>query len=311
MKKLNIKGLLILTGMLCFGMSALRAQSVRETTRSELPAFSRIVLGGDFNMEIRYGKQYQARLGVEELFAEYVRFRVEDSTLTVFMDERRVPVEIKRLFRGKDSASPSFRLVVTMPETLRSLELTDRAVLLEADDLVVASSSALELRATDNARIAGFAPGASRIRIDLDKRAAADLHANCDSLRVRLAGNASLTLEQHVLVSDIEISGGAELVLTGEAQRMDVQAKGFSKSILNGTAADVRYRLSGSTNVNAVNLETRIARSEQNGLCTLTQSASGDLYVDLAAGSTLVYLNDPAIHVLGVKNATLIPYDRK
>ena len=300
----------VFIGILCLGAPALRAQSVRETTRSELPAFSRIELGGEFQAEIRYGKQYQAHLGVETLLADYVRFEVADSTLSVVLDERRVPVEVKRLFRGQDAGSPSFRLVVTMPETLRSLRLTGRAALLAADDLVV-DPSGIGIAVTDNARIAAFALRAERVDINLDKRAEASLQAVCDSLQVRLSGSASLQLEQHARTADIGVAGSSALVVSGEVQRLALQARGASKSILNGTAPMARYQLSGTSNVNAVNLESGVARAELSGLCTLLEAASDDLFADLSSGSTLVFLNDPAIHVLGVKNATLIPYDRR
>ena len=310
MKPLYHRGLSVFIGIFCLGLFGLRAQSVRETARPDLPAFSAISLGGDFKLELRYGKQYQARMGVEELFADYVQFQVVDSTLTVSIDERRVPMEIKRLFRGKDASSPSFRLIVTMPETLRSLRLADRAELLAAEDLVVAPSG-IEIAATDNAGIAAFALESRSVDIRLDKRAGVSLHVRCDSLHVRLAGSASLELEQNSRIAEIESAGSASLVSAGGTQRLLVQAKGSSKSIFNGSAPVVRYTLSGSANVNAVNLEVEVARAELNGLCTLTEAAERDLFADLSAGATLVFLNEPALHVLGVKNATLIPYDRK
>lgn len=310
MKPLYHRFLPVLTGMLCLGVFGLRAQSVRETTNSGLPAFSRIALGGNFQMELRYGKQYQARLGVEELFAEYVEFRVVDSTLTVRMDERRVPVEVRRLFRGKDAASPSFRLVVTMPETLRALHLTDQAALLAAEDLVVAPSG-IEIRATDNARIAAFALAADRVSVELDKRAEASLQVRCDSLSVRLGGSSTLELAQDSRVSEIEGAGSSSLVMSGETRRLALQARASAKIILNGTAPMMRCQLSGSAHVNAVNLGTEVTRSEQSGFSTLIEAASRDLFVDLSSGATLIFLNEPAVHVLNVKNATLIPYDRR
>ena len=134
MKSLNHKILFLLIGMLALSMLPMRAQSVRESVREALPAFSSISLGGDFSMEIRYGKQFSARLNVEDIFAEYVRFNVADSTLTVELDERKVPMDVKKRFRAKDG-NATFRIIVTMPEYLRTLRLQDRATLLAADDL--------------------------------------------------------------------------------------------------------------------------------------------------------------------------------
>ncbi|MCR4823886.1 MAG: DUF2807 domain-containing protein [Bacteroidales bacterium] len=258
-------------------------------------------------MEIRYGKQFQARLDVEELFAEYVRFNVADSTLTVEMDERKIPMDVKKMFRGKDGA-PAFRIIVTMPEYLRTLRLQDRAVLLGADDLVVAASG-LDITVTDNARIASFSLGASRVYVGLDRKAEANMKISSDSLSVRLGGSASLTLEQHALSSAIDVSGTASLLLKGSAKSMDINAKGSSKSILNGVVPQLRYQVSGMANVNAVNLESEKARVTMSGLCTLVQAASDELEVDLSSGSTLSFLHSPAIRVLQVKNASMHPYE--
>ena len=293
--------------MLALGAFPSRAQSVRESVREALPAFSSISLGGDFSMEIRYGKQFSARLNVEDIFAEYVRFNVADSTLTVELDERKVPMDVKKRFRAKDGTA-TFRIIVTMPEYLRTLRLQDRATLLAADDLVVAASG-VDIRVTDNARIAQFAFGGSRVNLEMDRKAEASLNISCDSLKVLLGGSASLTLEQHALASLLDVSGSAELLLKGAAKSMDFSAKGSSKSILNGVVPAVSYQVSGMANVNAVALEAERAQVVMSGLCTLVQSASEELTVDLGTGASLSFQNQPAIRVVQVKNASMLPYE--
>ena len=283
-------------------------QSVRETVHEDLPAFHCIELGGDFALDIEYGKQYRMRLSVEELFADYVMFSALDSTLAVTLDERRVPTEVRRLFRGKEA--PVFRVSVTMPETLRSLELDGRSVLLSADDLVVDPDS-FELRVTDNARVASLAFGSGRVALTLDKKADVDMSVTCDSLSVSLAGTADLDLTHHTQVSAFETSGSSTLAVKGETGLLKLNSRGFSKSILNGEAPVVRYKLANSSQVNATLLEVKRAFVEMSGLGSLTQAASEELSVDLSAGATVYFLNDPAIRVIYLKNASLIPYDRK
>ena len=283
-------------------------QSVRETVHEDLPAFHSIELGGDFALDIEYGKQYRMRLSVEELFADYVMFSALDSTLAVTLDERRVPTEVRRLFRGKEA--PVFRVSVTMPETLHSLELDGRSVLLSADDLVVDPDS-FELRVTDNARVASLAFGSGRVALTLDKKADVDMSVTCDSLSVSLAGTADLDLTHHTQVSAFETSGSSLLAVKGETGLLKLNSRGFSKSILNGEAPVVRYKLANSSQVNATLLEAKRAFVEMSGLGSLTQAASEELSVDLSAGATVYFLNDPAIRVIYLKNASLIPYDRK
>ena len=311
MKRLNHRLLLVLIAIAASGSLPLSAQRVRATVKDELPAFSRIVLGGEFSLDIRYGKQYRARMAVEELFGDYVQFSVADSTLTVTMDERKVPGEVRKLFKGKDSRSPEFRIEVTMPETLRELALDGRAALVAADDLVF-DDSCVSVKLSDNARIASVAFKADRIRLSLDRKADATLSVACDSLYVTLAGGANLDLTHRTAASAFAVSGSASLLVRGETGLLKLDAKGFSKSILNGKAPVVRYRIGTSSQVNAVSLDNARAFAEVAGLnSSLTTAATDELTVDLGTGATVYFLNDPTLRVLYLKNASLIPYDRK
>ena len=300
--------LVILFGALV--SAPLFGQSVRETDHRDLPAFHSIELGGDFSLDIEYGKQYTVRLSVEELFADYVLFSVLDSTLAVTLDERHVPAEVRKLFRGKDASTPVFRINVTMPESLRSLKLSSRAVLLSADDLVV-DSDRFQLQVTDNARVASLAFGSGRVALALDKKADVRMSVTCDSLSVVQAGTANLNLTQHTDVSAFDMSGSSTLEVKGETGLLKIDSRGFAKSVLGGEAPVARYKLANSSQVNATLLESTRAFVEMSGLGSLTQAASEELSVDLTGDATVYFLNDPSIHVIYLKNASLIPYDRK
>ena len=310
MKTLNNKLLGFITLFLALSFAQLSGQSVREMHLEELSAFHSIELGGDFALDIEYGKQYRVQLSVEELFADYVMFAVLDSTLAVTLDERNVPAEVRKQFRGKDAVRPVFRINVTMPETLRSVKLDSRAVLLSADDLVVDPAS-FALQLSDNARVASLAFGSGRVSLTLDKKADAKVSVTCDSLSVRQAGTANLELTHHTQVSAFELAGSSTLNVKGETGLLKLNSVGFSKSILGGEAPVVRYKLANSSQVNATLLESSRAFVEMSGLGTLTQAASDELTVDLSGGATVYFLNDPAIHVTYLKSASLIPYDRK
>ena len=100
--------------------------------------------------------------------------------------------------------------------------------------------------------------------------------------------------------------------MRGETGLLKLDAKGFSKSILNGKAPVARYRIGTSSQVNAVSLENARAFAEVAGLnSSLTTAATDELTVDLGTGASVYFLNDPTLHVLYLKNASLIPYDRK
>ena len=309
MNSLIYKTLIVATAIVALAISPGRAQTIQRV-EDALPEFGRIAVGGDFVLEVRYAKQYSATLQIEELFADYVQVAVEDSTLTVSVDERRVPADVRRLYRGRDALPPVFNLRVTMPETLSYLRLSDRASLGRVDELVIHPDE-LGIRVTDNAVISGLTTDARRVSLDLDKRANVSMRADSDTLFVRMAGNSTLMLEQHSKRAVVNAVSNASLTLDGETEEMTVSVKGTTKTILNGQAGKVKYEMANSSSVNAYSLQSGEANAVLSGICTLYDATEKDLTVDLSHGATLIFLNSPAIHVENIRNSSLIPYEKK
>lgn len=284
------------------------SQSLRDVEKDNLPVFTGITLGGEFTLEIRYGANYSAKLTTEEMLADFVLFGVSNGKLSVTVDERKIPAEVKRLFRGKNS--PTYRLIVTMPEGLRSISLEDKAVLLSAEDRVF-SPEGFELSMKESSRLSTLTFATDQLSVKMERKAEATLDVTCDSLAVDMSGSSSLTLTQHTAKAGYNLAFNANLVVNGEAERLSISSKGTSKAILNGTAPEASFNVTNASNVNAVNLEVEQARVVMSGLCTLTQAATHDLFVNIGSGSTLVFKNEPAIHILNVKSASITPYDKK
>lgn len=306
--KYRILGVLI--GIITLASVPVCAQTVTQLVPENLPAFDRISLGGDFALDLKYGKQFRVQVNVEELYADYVLLAVEDSSLNVSVDDRRVPGDVKRLYHNKDASQPVFRVSVTMPETLSYLRLAENAFLSSADDLVF-NPDEFALRTTDNARTASFTVPSRRVSLDMDKKSEAQMRSDADTLFVRMAGNSNLTLEQHGKSTVVNTQANTSLEMDGETDELEVHVKGTSKVILNGGAGTASFEMANSTNVNAISLECREAHAVMNGICTLSLSVTDDLYVDLSHGANLYFLNEPNVHVQYIKNSSLMPYDRK
>ena len=288
----------------------MRAQAVTRLEPEGTVSFDRISLGGEFALDLHYGKQFRVQVDVEVLYAEYVLLAVADSSLTVSVDDRRVPGDIRRMYRNRDAYKPVFRVSVTMPESLSYLRLADNASLAAADELVF-NPDEFALRTTDNARTASFTVPSRRVSLDMDKKSEAVMRCDSDTLFIRMAGNASLAMEQHVRTTVVNSVANTSFQLDGETEGLDVHLKGTSKAILNGHADHVSFEMANSTNVNAISLECREARAAMNGICSLSLSVTDDLYVDLTHGANLYFLNEPNVHVQYIKNSSLMPYDRK
>ena len=297
-------------GIFALALLPLCAQTVTRLEPEISSAFDRISLGGDFALELHYGKQYHVQVDVEDLYAEYVLLAIADSSLTVSVDDRRVPGDVRRLFRNREASQPVFRVSVTMPESLSYLRLSDNASLASADDLVF-DPDEFGLRTTGNARTAVFTVRSARLSLDMDKKSDVQMRSESDTVFVRLAGNASLSLGQRAKRTVINSVANASVRLDGETGEMDVQIRGTSKAILNGRADLLSFDMANSANVNAISLEGREAHAKMNGICTLSLSVTDDLYVDMNHGSSLYFLNEPDVHVRYVKNSSIMPYDRK
>jgi hypothetical protein len=310
MNRLNHRFLTIAICFFALAIAPALAQTVTQLVPEDLPVFNRISLGGDFALELHYGKQFRVQVDVEELYADYVLLAVEDSMLNVSVDSRRVPGDVRRLYRGREGVPAVFRVSVTMPEVLTYLRLSENAALSSADDLVF-DTEEFALRATDNARTAGFSVRAGRVSVDLDKKSGVSMQSESDTLFVRMAGNANLELAFRSDSTVVNSVSNASLLMDGETERMEVHLKGTSKAILNGRSDRVDFDLVNSTNVNAISLACREAHAVMNGICSLSLSVTDDLYVDMNHGASLYFLNEPNVHVQYIKNSSLMPYDRK
>ena len=310
MNRLIYRILSLFIGIFALALVPVLAQTVTHLEPEDLSPFDRISLGGDFALDLHYGKQYRVQVDMEDLFVDYLMLAVEDSSLTVSVDDRRVPGDIRRMFRNREASQPVFRVSVTMPESLSYLRLADNASLASADDLVF-NPDEFALRTTDNARTATFTVRSGRVSLDMDKKSEVMMRSDSDTLFIRMAGNSNLAVEQHTKTTVINSVANTSIQLEGETEGMEVHVKGTSKAILNGLADHVSFEMANSTNVNAISLECREARATMNGICTLSLSVTDDLYVDMTHGASLYFLNEPNVHVQYVKSSSLMPYDRK
>ena len=126
MNRLIYRILISVIGIMTLAMLPMRAQTVTQLEPEDLPAFGRISLGGDFALELQYGKQFRVQVDVEELYAEFVLMAVEDSTdvdtllapqgrvigaLTDSTQHRRSPME----FREQQDVEQKINVVKEKP----------------------------------------------------------------------------------------------------------------------------------------------------------------------------------------------------
>ena len=304
---MNTKSRLLLTLLaVTVQTSALHAQ-IAEYSR-ELDAFTRIEVSGDFRIEISEQPGYSVAVSVDDALRNYVQAYVDGDVLKIYLDDKKLTPEIRRRYRSRTAEEPVLRASVGMPSSLRSLTLGDKAVLGGVTGEVFAADSAKFFLSGD-ARIDRLAlTGGGCVHVAMDRRASAELSAECGSLSLEMGGSSRIRLDMRCDEASLRLSSNSSGVFGCESGNISVVAKGTSRAIFNGSASAVQYELSGSTDVNAENLKCVDAKVDMSGFCTLTESASGSLFLVMSNGAKLVYKNSPVFFINSIRNSSVIRY---
>ena len=188
MKKILTVAVAALLAM-CSG--ALQAQTAQYSI--DLEPFSGVDISGPFEVSLVRGSQYRALITVLEPYKEYVVCEVDGGILKLDLDEKKVPSEIKKQFRAKGTPDPIYKAVVYVPDLLRSVRMSGKAVMHDTEDLF------------DKARITFSLEGNSVVKslqlsslvfvLEMKSKSAADFTIDGRKCEVSIAGSSSLNLK--------------------------------------------------------------------------------------------------------------------
>jgi len=144
-------GMITLATLLVFAPQRVMAQSLTaQLSEKEIPVteFDSIHVSDDFEVTLSRGA-YGVRMTVDKELLPYVEVYVKAKTLYVSYDERSVPKELKKLYKGKNGLTPVFRIVAYTPE-IKSVTLEDNATFIGIEEFM---SSQFELSATGKTQV--------------------------------------------------------------------------------------------------------------------------------------------------------------
>lgn len=297
MKKITILAIALFT--------ALAASAQVKTTDYDNLSFKGIKIDDEFAVTLSTGPGYSVSVTAESPYLQYIKVGVSAGVLEISLDERAVPSDVKKLYKG---SKPAFTATVVAPEPLKSYKLEGKSVLTVLGE--ISTGDPVSFNVSDNAVLKPVTVVSKACSIDLDKKGSAEITFNGDKISVAASGNSSLDLTRETSDTDISLSGNANLVLRGSTQSMKLSTKGTSKAALNGEAKEVDYSLGGTSNVNAIGLETKDATVSMSGLCSLTESASNKLKISISSGASLVYDRNPEIEIESIKNSSVTRYNK-
>ena len=332
---LNDKSLKAIIGMIAFAAvlfvapqrAAAQSLSAQLTDKDIMVSeFNALNVSDDFDVTISRGT-YGVRLTVDKDLAPYVEVYVRSKVLYVSYDEKAVPKEIRKLYRGKGSLTPVFRIVAYTPE-LQAVTLSDNATLIGVEEF---TTSDFELTAAGKSQVKNLTVSAASAKISLKKNAVATLNVKTDrgvevntdngsNLKLTFTGRElALTADgSSVVVADgptkslnITTGGSSQVSVTSDTEKVDLTTEGSSKLTLTGKATELKVKGSRSSVVDAFAMPLETVEANLSNSSTVTVTVSKSVYANLVGGSALFYSGTPEFKIEKIVRSTLAPYGTK
>ena len=300
-----------------------RAQFVNHLEESTLPVgeFTMVSANGDFEVTLSKGS-YGVRLTTDKNLTPYVQVYVRSNTLYLTYDEKSVPKDIKKLYKGKNASQPVFRAVVSMPQ-LNGIELDDNVILSSAEAFY---GSDIVISLTDKAQIRNLTVQGNSITVNMKKNAQAALTLTADKkMEVTTDDKAILKLAEKAREITLNAKGSSDNALSGEGEILNLNLSekttsnvshrtknavlnvgGSSKLILTGTGEYLEVKGGKNAEVEAVAFPVKTMKAELDG-GKVNVAVEKEMNVTLLGGSSLFFTGSPTLIVNKIVKSTLAP----
>ena len=325
-----IIGMMAFAAVLLVAPQRVAAQSLsaqltdKDITVSE---FNAVNVSDDFEVTVSRGT-YGVRLTVDKELAPYVEVYVRSKVLYISYDEKAVPKELRKQYRGKGALTPVFRVVAYTPE-LQAVTLSDNATLTGVEEF---TAGEFELTMAGKSQVKNLSISATSARISMKKNAVATLNLKTDrGVEVNTDNSANLKLTftgrelaltadgSSVIVADggstrslnLSTGGSSQVSVISDTEKVEVTAEGSSKLTLTGKALEMEVKGSRSSVVDAFAMPMEEVEANLSNSSTVTVSVSKKVSVNLVGGSSLFYSGSPVFEIEKIVKSTLAPYGTK
>ncbi|MBP5720893.1 MAG: DUF2807 domain-containing protein [Bacteroidales bacterium] len=290
----------LLCGILLFsaGAGAATGQYSRK-----LSPFSGVDISGPFEVRMVRGSEYRALLSYEDAYDDYVTCDVVSGILVLSLDERRVPSEVKRQFRGKGTPDPVFSAVIYVPELIQTLSMSGKSVLYDTEDLFDKAKISFDL--AENAVMKHMSVSTLNFKVSVRGKASADLTVGCKEFVAETANACVLKVEETSEVSNYYLQGSSRVTAKSETGALNVHTKSNCTMSITGSGNTAEFDINGTSEVDAFGFEVPEATVTMTSVCKLGESAYRSLKVNLSGGSSLYFANEPAVSIENIKSSTM------
>ena len=287
------------------GASSICGYSQIRDIRHNLSRFDAIEASDGFEVSIKKSDSHSIRMSVDDAIESYVECYVKSGVLHIGLDKKKVPKDVKKLYKGKNSDGPRLEATVSMP-VLKSLTLNDDSEFVSSGNqsgdifTLVMNGSSKAKGLSVVSRTVNVTVGKNAVLSDASVTAEGDLTVTTDgkaevsikcaaeNLTLSLAGNSVSSIEGKI-EKDITVSaaGSAKLGLSGKAEALSVTGKSTSAA------------------VDASELKVPGCVITVTGTSVILP-ASDSLELDLGKGAEVTYAGDPVVKLVKIQNATVL-----
>jgi hypothetical protein len=299
-----------------------------ETKTLPVSEFTSFSVEDDFEVSLVKGPQNVKLTAYRDLMP-YVQVYVRGKVLFITYDERSVPKDVKKLYKGgKGGTEPIFQVTISLSE-LNGVTLGNNAVLTASDEFV---GNRFEMTLGDKTQVKNLNLRVSTATLNMKKNAQAVMTVVADKkLEVNTDGNANLKLTANapemqlnaagssdwalVATADetVELStaGSSELIVSVKTKKMVLQTAGSSKMTFSGDADSLEIKGEKSSQVEAKGLAVKTVDANLSGNARVDVSVSKSIQATLVGGSSLYYTGSPSIQIGKIIKSTLAPSGSK
>lgn len=284
MKRFIAVILSVTLSIVAFGQELYPSQPQEEKSYG-VGEFESLCVSDSFEVTLQEGR-CGVMVNADKALMPYIQVYVRSGVLYIDMDEKSIPNDVKRIYRGKDAPIAITHAVVTAP-AFAVISATQNAVL-TSNGTVFADSLRMEL--TDKACVRNF-------KLEMEE----------GKLVMNKNSQAMLTLQSEKQL-DVILEGKAQLRLQNKGNVLQAQLSGSSEASLAGEADTFSFTVSRYAHLESLDLKATRVKAEMNNGGHAIVRAEELLNVKLAGGSTLYYTGVPAIQIDEILKSTFAPY---
>ena len=247
--------------------------------------FTKLDVGGRFNVIFTKSKNYSIRVTVPSEAEDLISVRKEGGTLKLGWNKNFTERWQKKLDGMKFTAE------ISMPE-LTSLEMGGASTF-STDDKIELPAGKFELELSGAARANNLKIDANEIGIEVSGAGYCGLTGTFGKAEIEVSGAGQTDFDIDSDELEIDVCGASSSDIEGKFGNVAADVSGASNATITGTADRLSADVSGASKLRAKALEAKDVTAEVSGASNCTVYATRSLVVEDATGASSIRYKAP------------------